>query len=84
MLGTARAQTPEVAREFQAGVDAFRLGKYDEARVHLEKARALDPKLPGPHRFLAAVAQAQGKSDECIAEARAAIVASNQAQPPTA
>jgi hypothetical protein len=71
----AAQPSQDVVREFQAGVDAFRLGKYDDARVHLEKARTLDPKLPGPHRFLAAVAQAQNKPDECIAEARAAIVA---------
>ncbi|HSS02933.1 MAG TPA: tetratricopeptide repeat protein [Kofleriaceae bacterium] len=63
----------ELTREFQAGVDAFRLGKYDEARAHLEKAEALDPKLPGPHRFLAAVAQAQRRYAECITEARRAL-----------
>jgi hypothetical protein len=59
--------------EFQAGVDAFRLGKLDDARKHLEAARAIDPKLPGPHRFLAAVAQAQGRWDDCITSARTAI-----------
>lgn len=65
--------TSELTREFQAGVDAFRLGKYDEAKAHLEKAKALDPKLPGPNRFLAAVAQAQGQWTDCIAAARMAI-----------
>jgi hypothetical protein len=60
-------------REFQAGVDAYRLGKYDDARGHLEKAEGLDPKLPGPHRFLAAVAQAQHRWSDCIAEARRAL-----------
>src|SRR5437870_13907156 len=63
----------ELTKEFQAGVDAFRLGNYDEARVHLEKARAIDPKLPGPHRFLAAVAKAQNKWQECIDGARKAL-----------
>ena len=53
VLAIARAQaqpapSPEVAKEFQAGVDAFRLGKFDDARAHLEKARKLDDKLPGP------------------------------------
>jgi hypothetical protein len=66
---------PELTREFQAGVDAFRLGHYDEARGHLEKARDLDPKLPGPHRFLAAVAQAQGRWQDCLDEARTALAA---------
>ena len=65
---------PELTKEFQAGVDAFRLGHYDEARAHLEKARELDPKLAGPHRFLAAVAQAQGRWTDCLDEARTALV----------
>ncbi len=63
----------EVTREFQAGVDAFRLGKYDDARNHLERAGQLDPNLPGPHRFLAAVAQAQGRFADCVTSARVAI-----------
>jgi len=64
---------PDIAREFQAGVDAYRLGKYDDARAHLEKAEAGDPTLPGPHRFLAAVAQAQHRWADCITEARRAL-----------
>ena len=71
---TAAAQPgKEVTREFQAGVDAFRLGKHDEARAHLERAKQLDPKLPGPNRFLAAVAQAQGRFADCVTAARTAI-----------
>jgi tetratricopeptide (TPR) repeat protein len=62
-----------LTREFQAGVDAYRLGKYDDARAHLEKAQAIDPRLPGPHRFLAAVAQAQHRWADCIAETRRAL-----------
>ncbi len=72
-LRVAHAQPARLTDEFQAGVDAFRLGKFDEARKHLEAARALDPKLPGPHRFLAAVGQAQGRFDDCITSARTAI-----------
>lgn len=63
----------ELAKEFQAGVDAFRLGKLALARTHLERARALDPKLPGPNRFLAAVAKADGRWQDCIDAARKAI-----------
>ena len=59
--------------EFQAGVDAYRLGKYDEAQRHLERAQAIDPTLPGPHRFLAAVARARHRWVDCIAEARRAL-----------
>jgi len=74
LASVASAQpAPEMTKEFQAGVDAFRLGHFDEARTHLEKARELDPKLPGPHRFLAAVAQAQGRWQDCLDEARAAL-----------
>ncbi len=71
----AWAQKPSAAftREFQAGVDAFRLGQYDEAVRHLEAAARLEPSLPGPHRFLAAVAAARSGWDGCIAAARTAI-----------
>jgi hypothetical protein len=69
----AHAQNADMTKEFQAGVDAYRLGKFDEARKHLEAARDMDPKLPGPYRFLSAVAQAQGKWDDCIANARKAL-----------
>jgi PEGA domain-containing protein/tetratricopeptide repeat protein len=73
LTAVAHAQAPDVTREFQAGVDAFRLGKYDEARAHLEKARQLDPTLAGPNRFLAAVAQAQQRWADCIDLARQAL-----------
>ncbi len=66
---------PELTKEFQAGVDAFRLGHFAEARTHLEKARDMDPKLPGPHRFIAAVAQAEGHWQECLDESRLALAA---------
>jgi len=78
-LATARAapvapSAQAVLRtEFQAGVDAYRLGKYDEAQHHLDRAQAIDPKLPGPHRFLAAVARARHRWSDCLAEARRAL-----------
>lgn len=73
LTSSAHAQSPAVTREFQAGVDAFRLGKLDDARTHLEKAKKLDPRLAGPNRFLAAVAQAQGRWQDCVDAARAAL-----------
>ena len=76
--GAASAQGSKLTAEFQAGVDAYRLGKYDDAKKHLEAARDLDPKLPGPHRFLAAVAQARGKWDDCIVEAGCYITAGSK------
>src|SRR5262245_34947061 len=69
----AMAQPEDVVETFQKGVDAFRLGDYPKARELLEKARAKDPKLPGPHRFLAAVAQAEKRWDDCVSSARTAI-----------
>jgi hypothetical protein len=71
--GQALAQSKQLTKRFQAGVDAYRLGDYDEARAHLESARELDPSLPGPHRFLAAVAKAQERFDDCVANAATAL-----------
>jgi hypothetical protein len=75
LCATALAQKihPDFQKEYDAGVDAYRLGHYDEARTHLEAAKALEPTLPGPWRFLAAVAQAEGKWPECVESAREAI-----------
>jgi hypothetical protein len=69
----AQPASARLAREFQDGVDAYRLGDYAEARVHLEAARQLDPKLPGPHRFLAAVAFAEKRYDDCVESATTAL-----------
>lgn len=69
----AAAQSADFTREYNAGIDASRLGKYDEAIAHLEKARTLEPKLPGPHRWLAAVAQAQNRWADCVKEAHLAL-----------
>lgn len=74
LVSIATAQpNGKLAREFQEGVDAYRLGDYAEARAHLEAARKLDPKLPGPHRFLAAVALAEKRYDDCIVSAAQAL-----------
>jgi tetratricopeptide (TPR) repeat protein len=69
----AAAESAAFTREYQAGVDAFRLGRLDVARAHLEKARTLAPRLPGPSRFLAAVAHAQERWADCIEAARLAL-----------
>jgi hypothetical protein len=74
-LGAPVAQTisPQFTREYQAGIDAYRLGQYGQARVHLARAVELEPTLPGPHRWLAAIDQAEAKWADCVAHARAAI-----------
>lgn len=72
LIPTAHAED-KFTRAFEAGVDAYRLGKLDEARALLESAISMNPALPGPHRFLAAVAQAQGRFADCIASTRTAI-----------
>ena len=74
-VGTAWAQEPskDFLEEFQKGTDAYRLGKYDEAKQHLEAARKMEPTYPGPWRFLAAVALAEGDNPTCIEMSREAI-----------
>ncbi len=68
-----QAPSPQFTREYQAGVDAARLGQNAEARAHLEKAKAFEPTLPGPYRWLAAVDQAEQKFADCVTNARTAI-----------
>jgi len=69
----AQQPSPVFAREYQAGIDAYRLGKYAEARAHLTKAIDFEPKLPGPYRWLAAVDTAEEKWADCVVHARTAI-----------
>src|SRR5687767_6090288 len=69
----AQQVSPQFTREYQAGIDAYRLGQYAEARTHLRRAAEFEPKLPGPHRWLAAVDLAEEKWADCIANARRAI-----------
>jgi hypothetical protein len=71
----AHAQQPSAkfTDEYQAGIDAYRLGKYDEAKTHLEAAKAENATLPGPWRWLAAVAQVEGSWPDCVASAREAL-----------
>jgi hypothetical protein len=72
---TAHAQQPskQFLDEYQKGIDAYRLGKFDEAKQHLEAAKTADPKLPGPWRFLGAIAQAEQRFGDCVASTREAI-----------
>lgn len=70
---SSKPVSPQFTAEYQAGQDAFNLGHLDEARAHFEKAKAFEPTLPGPHRFLAAVDQAESKFADCVTHAREAI-----------
>src|SRR5690349_8541365 len=74
-VSTAHAQQPsaEFKKEYQAGIDAYRLGKYDEATTHLEAAKKIDATLPGPWRWLAAIAQTDGRWPDCVESAREAL-----------
>lgn len=71
-LGQERV-SKEFTKRYEAGVDAFNLGKYAEARGHFEKARTLEPKLPGPYRYLAAVAQREERWEDCLGLAAEAV-----------
>ena len=79
MIGAATGVTAQPSSqflaEFTAGTDAYRLGQYAEARAHLERAMAIEPSLPGPPRFLAAVDAAESKWADCVTHARTAIIA---------
>jgi hypothetical protein len=68
-----RAPSPAFTAAYTAGTDAYRLGRYDEARAHLERARDLDPSLPGPWRYLGAIARAEGRLPDCVELTREAI-----------
>jgi hypothetical protein len=65
VASSARAQQPskQFLDEYQKGIDAYRLGKFDEAKQHLE----------GPWRFLGAIAQAEQRFGDCVASTREAI-----------
>lgn len=69
----AQNVSPEFQAEFQKGLDAYRLGKYDEAEQHFEAAKKIDRTLPGPWRYLGAVAKAESRFDDCVASTREAI-----------
>ncbi len=75
VTSAAAQPSSQFLAEFQAGTDAYRLGQYAEARAHLERAMAIEPSLPGPPRFLAAVDAAESKWADCVAHARTAITA---------
>lgn len=75
VTGVAAQPSSQFLSEFQAGTDAYRLGQYAQARAHLERAMAIEPSLPGPPRFLAAVDAAESKWADCVAHARTAIIA---------
>ena len=69
--GVARADKFE--KEWNAGQDAFNLAKYDEAREHFTRAKAMRPALPGPWRWLGRIARVEEKWDDCVAASTAAV-----------
>ncbi len=70
----ARAQaSPDYLKHYDAGVAAYNLGQYDKAKAELEAAVAIDPKLPGGFRWLAAVAQAQERYEDCLENSFTAV-----------
>ena len=46
----ARADPAAFTAAYQQGQDLFHLGKYEQAHAAFLRARALAPRLPGPHR----------------------------------
>ncbi len=52
---------------YEAGQDAFNLGKYDDAWRHFLKARELAPDKPGPYRWLGRTARVRREWQDCLA-----------------
>jgi hypothetical protein len=75
LCATAGAQPKKNAFdvEWEAGQDAYNLGKYEQARRHFTRARDLEPRRPGPHRWLGRVARVQERWEECIGSATTAV-----------
>jgi len=64
-----------LTREFQAGRRRLRLGKYDDARAHLEKGPSDRPPAPARIAFLAAVARPSAGGRTASPSARRALPA---------
>lgn len=58
---------------YQSGQDLFHLGKYGEARAAFMRARSLEPRLPGPHRWLGRIARVTESWEECVASSTEAV-----------
>jgi hypothetical protein len=60
-------------RAYQAGQDAFYLGKYDEALAAFTRARDLLPRLPGPHRWRGRTLRVLERWEECVVASTQAV-----------
>lgn len=65
-VSVAQKPSPKFMKAYQAGQDAYNLGKFDEAKKQFEAARTLGPAFAGPHRMLAAVGKAQNRFGDCM------------------
>jgi hypothetical protein len=71
---TASAQAPSKPSKqfldaYNKGIDAFRLGNYDEARAQFDRAVAIDATLPGTYRWLTFLEIAEEKWEGCLTQA---------------
>jgi tetratricopeptide (TPR) repeat protein len=73
LASPARAQKLDFNESWNRGQDAFNLGRYDEARAHFERARELEPKSPGPYRYLGKIAKVQQRYRDCLKASAEAI-----------
>jgi hypothetical protein len=71
LSATASAQNvkPAYKKAYEAGEEAYTLGKFEDARKLFEKARDLQPELPGAYRWLAEVANKQKRYEDCLTSA---------------
>ena len=60
-------------RHYEAGQDAYHLGKLEEAQAAFSKARDLEPDKPGPWRWLGRTARARKEWEQCLEAAIQAL-----------
>jgi tetratricopeptide (TPR) repeat protein len=73
LWASARADRTPFQVAYEAGQDAFNLGRYPEALEAFTRARDLDPRLPGPHRWRGRILRILERWDECIASSTQAV-----------
>jgi tetratricopeptide (TPR) repeat protein len=66
LTGSAAAKPTPFERAYEAGQDAYHLGRLDEAAAHFARARDLAPDKPGPWRWLGRTDRARKRWDECL------------------
>ena len=74
ILLTSPAEAKSLFEKFYAdGQEAFNLGEHDRAQAMFERARELEPRKPGPHRWLGRLARLRQDWEACVESSTEAI-----------